>query len=386
MRICYSLDNYDHASGGAALAARGLAHYLADLGHEVSILQPSQDADYTDGSIEVHSRKLRRPYLYRQHDRDTLGWNRQWHRTVDDYLDHNPTDLLITQNRLLYSSVDAAAARNIPTVVWAHAYRLFCPDQFFQREPLQQCHGNCAECIGGIFRQSQKDNHLAYQHGLQQASLIIANSQYMARVIKHLTSRDAPVVYPTFDLDDWRQPGSPQRDHVLFIKPQERKGFSIFLDIARAMPEKAFVVAGKTKRSARTALRKLDNVSTIEWSNEMRQVYARTQVLLGPSIWPEPFGRVFVEAASAGVPSITSNRGGIPEAVGLGGILIDDIHDLDAWVGALRSMDDPQIRNAYASQARAHACEFGSEAVGRALRDGILSATGLDLQIGSQRN
>ena len=30
-----------------------------------------------------------------------------------------------------------------------------------------------------------------------------------------------------------------------------------------------------------------------------------------PSIWPEPFGRIFVEAASNGIPSIASRRGGI---------------------------------------------------------------------------
>lgn len=386
MRICYSLDNYDRASGGAALAARGLAHHLADLGHELSILQPGRDADYADGTIQVHSRKLRRPYLYRQHDRDTLGWNRQWRHTVDDYLDQNPTDLLITQNRLLYSSVDAAAERNIPSVIWAHAYRLFCPDQFFQRDPLEQCQGNCAECTGGTFGQAAKDNLRAYQHGLQQASLIMANSHYMAKVTKHLTGREAPVVYPTFDLDDWRQAGSSERDHILFIKPQERKGFSIFLDIAKAMPDKTFVVAGKTGSSAKRALRPLNNVSTIEWSNEMRGVYAHTQVLIGPSIWPEPFGRVFVEAASAGVPSITSNRGGIPEAVGAGGILIDDIYDIDAWVNALRSMDDPQNRRTLATLARAHACKFSSKTVGQTLRDSVLAATGLDLSVGTHRN
>jgi len=386
MRICYSLDNYDRASGGAALAARGLAHHLADLGHEVSILQPGRKSDYSDGAIQVHGRNLRRPYLYRQHDRDTLGWNRQWRHTVDDYLEQNPTDLLITQNRLLSSSIDAAVARNIPTVIWAHAFRLFCPDKFFRRDPLQQCQGNCTECLGGMFREAVKDNQRAYQHGLQQANLIMANSQYMAKVIKHLTDRDAPVVYPTFDLDDWRQPGAVQRDHVLFIKPQEGKGFSIFLDIAKALPDKTFVVAGKTSRSARKALQPLANVSTIEWSNEMRQVYARTQALLGPSISPEPFGRVFVEAASAGVPSITSNQGGIPEAVGSGGILIDNIYDLDAWVNALRSLDDPEVSGAFANRARAHACQFDSKTIGRALRDSVLAATGLDLHVGSQRN
>jgi len=386
MRICFSLDNYDRASGGAALAARGLAHYLADLGHELSVLQPGDNADYRDDTIQVHRRSLRRPYLYRQHDRDTLSWNRQWHRIVDHFLEANPTDLLITQNRLLYSSVDAAANRGIPSIVWAHAYKMFCPDQFYQRDPLTQCSGDCRECISGLFADATRNNLAAYTAGLERADLVMANSSYMQQVIGHLLELDAPVVYPTFDLDDWQQPGADSRDHVLFIKPQERKGFSIFLEIARSLPDLRFVVAGKTSYTARRALWHLSNVDSIEWSNEMRAVYARTRTLLGPSIWPEPFGRVFVEAASAGVPSITSNRGGIPEAVGDGGILIRDIENIDQWVSALQSLENPATANMLATNARRHAATFSSSIVGQALCDGVLAATGLDLRQATIRN
>lgn len=386
MRICFSLDNYDRASGGAALAARGLAHYLADLGHHVAIVQPDHNADYKDGAIQVHSRKLRRPHLVRQHDRDTLSWNRQWRRTVDQYLDANPTDLLITQNRLLYSSVAAAAERGIPSVIWAHAYRLFCPEQFFKRDPLSECTGDCRGCMSGIFGYAARDNRKAYRDGLKAASLVIANSNYMRNVIGHLSDIDAPVVYPTFDLDDWQQPGAKEREHILFIKPQERKGFSIFMEIARALPDQQFIVAGKTSRAARTLLKPLPNVEMIEWSNDMRDVYARTRILLGPSVWPEPFGRVFVEAASAGVPSIVSNRGGIPEAVGSGGILIDDINNIANWLSAIRSFDDPAYAATLGKHARVHACQFASSRVGMVLRDSVLSRTGLELHCGSERN
>jgi glycosyltransferase involved in cell wall biosynthesis len=386
MRICYSLDNYDRASGGAALAARGLARYLADLGHQLTILQPGSNSDYLDDNIQVHARSLRRPYLYRHHDRDTLSWNRQWHKVVSDYLDNNPTDLLITQNRLLYSSVDAAADRGIPTMVWAHAYRIFCPDQFFRRDPLTQCSGDCQYCMGGIFAQASRDNRAAYRDGLSRASLVIANSSYMSQVIRHLTDITSPVIYPTFDLENWQQPGAADRDQVLFIKPQQRKGFSIFLDIARALPATRFVVAGKTRAADRKELRRLDNVSSINWSNEMLSVYARTRILLAPAIWPEPFGRVFVEAASAGIPSVASNRGGIPEAVGAGGILIDDINDLDNWLQALQQLDDPTTAAELGARARSHAEKFRSQRVGQALRDSVLAATSLDLHAADTRN
>jgi glycosyltransferase involved in cell wall biosynthesis len=84
----------------------------------------------------------------------------------------------------------------------------------------------------------------------------------------------------------------------------------------------------------------------------MRAAYARTRILMGPSIWPEPFGRIFVEAASNGIPSIASERGGIPEAVGKGGILIDDIFDVNRWVEALRQLASPDIYPAHEKNAR----------------------------------
>lgn len=54
-------------------------------------------------------------------------------------------------------------------------------------------------------------------------------------------------------------------------------------------------------------------------------------LVLMPSIWPEPFGRIPVEANKLGVPVIVSNRGGLPETIinGVTGLIaeptIDDL-------------------------------------------------------------
>jgi glycosyltransferase involved in cell wall biosynthesis len=109
-------------------------------------------------------------------------------------------------------------------------------------------------------------------------------------------------------------------------------------------------------------LKDLKNVECMGWVKHMRDAYARTRVLLGPSIWPEPFGRIFVEAASNGIPSIASRRGGIPEAVGKGGLLIDDIFDVNRWVEALRRLEDPDVYTAYEKNARENAANFSSDA------------------------
>ena len=44
-------------------------------------------------------------------------------------------------------------------------------------------------------------------------------------------------------------------------------------------------------------------------------IYPKVDVVIVPSLWNEPFGRIIIEANSYGVPVIGSNRGGMPEII-----------------------------------------------------------------------
>lgn len=50
-------------------------------------------------------------------------------------------------------------------------------------------------------------------------------------------------------------------------------------------------------------------------SKELKEAYIESDVLIVPSIWDEPFGRVVIEGNQFGLPVIASNKGGIPEIV-----------------------------------------------------------------------
>jgi glycosyltransferase involved in cell wall biosynthesis len=65
---------------------------------------------------------------------------------------------------------------------------------------------------------------------------------------------------------------------------------------------------------------------------------SHTKVLLVPSQWPEPFGRVAVEALANGIPVVASRTGGLPEAVGDAGILVEDFSNAAAWIAALTEL------------------------------------------------
>ena len=48
------------------------------------------------------------------------------------------------------------------------------------------------------------------------------------------------------------------------------------------------------------------------------EIYAQADLVIFPSIWPEPFGRIAIEAMAAGKPVIGSEIGGIKDTIGKG--------------------------------------------------------------------
>ncbi len=384
MNVLFSLDNYDHGTGGAEMCARTLAHHVAAAGHEVHVLQVgSAVAAYDDGSVHVHTHPLSSPRFFRDRARDTLRWNREWPPLLRRFLADHPTDLVVTQNRLLFSTVDVAAERGIPSIIYVLAYAMFCPMQFRHRDALADCDGRCTRCLPWWRRLDYRTTRRSldqYAQGMRRASLVLACSRYVQQVIRQFHGIDSQVVYPAVDLEHYSADGSPQdREHILFIKPQYVKGFPILLEIARRLRERRFLVAGRPSRHARLKLGALPNVECTGWVSDMRPVYGRARLLLGPSIWPEPFGRVFVEAGASGVPSLGSARGGIPESLGDPDGLIDDIFATDRWVEAIRQLDDPAVYQARSAKARALARRFAGESVYRQFTDAVREVLGISL-------
>jgi glycosyltransferase involved in cell wall biosynthesis len=46
------------------------------------------------------------------------------------------------------------------------------------------------------------------------------------------------------------------------------------------------------------------------------EYFALTKILLAPSVWPEPFGRVAAEAMINGIPPLVGDRGALPDVLG----------------------------------------------------------------------
>jgi glycosyltransferase involved in cell wall biosynthesis len=87
----------------------------------------------------------------------------------------------------------------------------------------------------------------------------------------------------------------------------------------------------------------------------MKAIFRQTRLLLAPSRWEEAWGRVASEAQCSGIPVVGSSRGGLPEAIGPGGTVLDYDAPLAEWVGAVRRLwSDPASHAAVSAAARAY--------------------------------
>jgi glycosyltransferase involved in cell wall biosynthesis len=117
---------------------------------------------------------------------------------------------------------------------------------------------------------------------------------------------DAPPPYPR---------GAPR---VTFVgRLSAAKGVSVLLASAGRFDAHIDVVGDGWQRRAleRSALRRGlgDRVTFHGWrsAGEIRAVHAAAHVAVVPSLWPEPFGMVGIEAMSQGRPVVASSSGGV---------------------------------------------------------------------------
>lgn len=217
-------------------------------------------------------------------------------------------------------------------------------------------------------------------------ALLVANSEYTARAYAARTGRDPLIIRPQVSVE--RYAVATSGEFVTFVNPVPKKGLDIALEIAASLPDVPFlfVECWPLRQSEKIALQQriavVRNVRLWNRVFDMRRVYARTRVLLVPSIWEEGFGRVVVEAQVSGIPSVASNRAGIPEAVGNAGILLSPDEPVRVWADAVRGVWSDSVQRAQLSgRARVRALEHYEAAVSGAMRLLALLEQGMQSEV-----
>jgi glycosyltransferase involved in cell wall biosynthesis len=189
------------------------------------------------------------------------------------------------------------------------------------------------------------------KRGAEMAVNFVASSQFIARRVEDVTGCHCHIVRPpvrSFSaVADELDTGSRQQA-IGMINMARVKGIETFVSIAGALPEQEFVLLESWPQTDEYGDelrgRLPQNVRMLRRQPDPASFYRSLKLLLVPSVWEEGFGMVCLEAQRFGVPVIASKRGGLPESVGKGGVLIDDYLNVDSWVQYIGSLLDDNAR------------------------------------------
>ncbi|GAA1572803.1 glycosyltransferase [Streptomyces globosus] len=174
----------------------------------------------------------------------------------------------------------------------------------------------------------------------------LATSEFVAGRAQVHADTKAVAFYPPFASPEGAGPllgagrgatGCVPGGGVLMVNPIPAKGAALLHRLIRRLPARRFTLVEGWWDTA-GEFTAYPNVHWVPRTYAMGPIYAANDLLLVPSQVEDAFPRVIVEAGLYGVLTIGSSRGGIPEAVRDGGIILHP-DDVDAWVGAIETAD-----------------------------------------------
>ena len=232
-----------------------------------------------------------------------------------------------------------------PEKTAAEVYEQFHPDVVII---LAHKTGLMAEAFAGIGAKilfSFQDVEFA-EHGFDLTHLEkihgVANSRFTADAYTKQFAAHTTVIHPFIDRSEYLVKEIGEK--VTFINPDPVKGRDVVLAVAALLPEIQFRVQEAWPMSLQdrellvSRIADLPNVRLYGPVKDMREVYRDTRILLCPSQWEEGYGRIASEAQFSGIPVVGSNRGGLPEAIGDGGIIIPAEAPANEWAEAIRTI------------------------------------------------
>jgi glycosyltransferase involved in cell wall biosynthesis len=152
---------------------------------------------------------------------------------------------------------------------------------------------------------------------VSQAAAIVAIGNHMAAYIERALGRPVVVIHPPiYGAGPYPNYASFEHGFITMINPCAVKGISIFLEVARRLPEYQFAAISGwgTTIEDRRALGLVPNIRLLPNPKDIDQLLVQTRLLLNPALWYEGFGLIVMESMLRGIPVVASDSGGLKEA------------------------------------------------------------------------
>lgn len=363
-----------YSIGGAERSVQLLAEGLSGRGHRVTVACTSPEEEMetrTVGGVPVHGVPLRNVYWPFDGEKQSL-LKPFWH-ALDSYnpwmraefgrlIDAEAPDLIHTHNLGGFTVAvwEAASSRGIPLVHTTRDYSLLCPRNMFRNG--ENCTSQCWTCRPFVSPRRRLSRHVDTLVGISQFIL-----DRHRKFNYFPNARVQTVIYNPYPVSDEAISNRPQPANAV------RFGF-----LGRLSPRKGIerVLQAVTQMKAPLELY-VGGVGEEEYDEYLHSTYAgpdthflgfvdpsnffaRIDVLIVPSVWHEPFGRVVIEAYAHGTPVIAACRGGLPEIVDEGetGLVFDPGESGDLRSCVQHFLDNPREISQMRDRVRERALKF----------------------------
>jgi len=352
--------------GGAEISTQILAEGLAASGAEVCVVCATGtgvDRITELNGVKIYRLRLNNFYWPHNSTKHSRIMKMIWH-AVDVHnvlmalklkriIQREKPDIVSTSN-LACLSIGIWRLSNqagVPIVHTARDYYLMCPSSKMlsrNKSCERQC-GVCARYTGPKRTASQR------------VDAVIGVSRFVLQ--KHIDSGYFASASTTGVINDCYLPMQAELPPV--VSNIAREGVVRLGVLGRVSPEKGIevlldqlcsdsslnwtlTIGGSGDAAYLATLKSTYNDARINFAGHVvpAEFLRRIDILVVPSKWNEPFGRVTVEAYSHGVPVVGANTGGIPEVIEPSSNLIFDIDQphtvIDKIHEAVQLLNDPQ--------------------------------------------
>lgn len=255
--------------------------------------------------------------------------NRQLRDIMSANMDRD-YDLVIGQDEVGLGAIEAAKEHRVPSILFI---RSLGATGYYQYHPRKSHLSNLfrADLGGKIQYPFVLQNYRRYRRAVSDADIVVANSEFTASKLEALFDISPEIIYPPITISDYQTEYNSD-GAIMMVNPRtKQKGGDIFLEIADTMGHEDFRLVGPAPSFVKKKADSLDNVTYVEWSDDMKAEYGKAKCLIVPTQWDEPFGRVAAEAMTSGIPCVVSNKGGLPEVVGETGCIVKSVRSVDEW-------------------------------------------------------
>lgn len=370
MKIAFTSEHFYPYIGGAEQSLMELAKYLVRRGHDVSV--------YTAGDGEksvIDGVKVKRIFhclkkwthkgevLFPKHVDKEEG------KIFLDEIKDEKFDILHSNNRdtAVFTSVTGAKA-GVPAITHIRDYWPICPKRDFHKDgDICTAPEKCWACMSKYYKswykspyywKSYRDTKYRFNSVKKHSSHFVYNSRY---VRDRIGLQPGGVIYNPVNVEV--PDNKPKSGKILFIgNVTKRKGI---IELSRAVRSNKLSklelhIIGDGYLFEGIKGRNIFKHSRLEY-DQVKDHLSNAEMLVVPSLWPEPFGRVAAEGMAAGLPVISSSYGGLKEVVGNAGILLRDVNEKGLRDAILRLHNNPSLRKELGERGKQRVKMFSPE-------------------------